>query len=90
MKVTRCPYYSVLYSLQGILGRGATHRTCSSLPKTCLTFVYSLSRLSGKQVFPDTVLGNLDASPQTRQNLFDKPCRIIGVCENMLKQVFRT
>ena len=61
MKVTRCPYYSVLYSLQGILGRGATHRTCSSLPKTCLTFVYSLSRLSGKQVVPDTRPQGLDA-----------------------------
>src|SRR5712691_11405548 len=72
-----------LYSLQGILGRGATHRTCSSLPKTCLTFVYSLSRLSGKQVIVGHRSWDLNTSPIPRQRVSEKLCRMMEVYDNL-------
>src|SRR5439155_4151245 len=46
--------------------------------------------LSRKHVIADTVPGNLNASLQTRQNVSDKSCRIMGVYENTLREVFRT
>ena len=59
-----------------------TWRCC--LDRTCLFF------LSEKQVISDTGLALLDTPGKTRQNLFEKPCRIVGAYEKGSRGVFRT
>ena len=46
--------------------------------------------LFGKQVISDTGLDMLDTPGKTRQNSFEKPCRIAVVYGNGCRGVFRT
>ena len=46
--------------------------------------------MSDNQVFPDTEQRRLDASVQTRRNVFEKPCRIARMYGNEPSGVART
>jgi hypothetical protein len=72
----RSAYLTSRRDLQGVPRHGAARRSGSSFPEIYLFFSNRFRRSFENQVVPDTRPQDLDAPWKTRENLYEKSCRI--------------